>query len=93
MRKGTPDDGRQWITDKEKMLEITLSDATQQIAKKLPGLSRAHAQIAAEALLKFVGENRETAKDNFLMYVEENLRGGEEWALQMAMASVRIVGE
>lgn len=72
---------------------ISVSDAREQICVNLPGLSWEHAEQAAKVLVRLINEDPQSAGDRFLEYVEQELRKGTEWAIQLAMASVRKVGD
>jgi hypothetical protein len=73
-------------------MEITVAEATNQICQNLPGLAHEHAEYAARILVALVNDDPSAAEDKFFQIVEGVLRAGEEWAIQVAMASVRKVG-
>lgn len=74
------------------METISVSDAREQLCANLPGLSWDHAERAAKVLVRFINEDAESAGDKFLVHLEQELRNGTEWAIRVAMASVRKVG-
>jgi hypothetical protein len=73
-------------------MEITIAEATDQICQNLPGLDRMHARKVAEILVPIAQDESEEAAEGFYRTVESGIRSGEEWAVQVAMASVRKVG-